>query len=111
MQIIHFGDREVRVQGSPWALFLYDQEFSTETTCFFSDLERSADPVFLLKCAWAMAKCYADSIKDPLFPPFKEWMQSLDISMQANAPWTQEVVSALNAEVFRSNNHSGEESE
>ena len=101
MRMITIGGQTIGVQGGAWAPFLYDQEFSTETTCFFTDLSRSPDPVFLLKVAWAMAKTY-----DETFPPFEQWAKTLNISMQAGAPWTQEVVAALNAEVFRSTDDS-----
>lgn len=96
MQYITIGDQRIGVQGGAWAPYLYDQTFGTEKTCFFTDLNRSADPVFLLKIAWAMARTY-----DKSFPNFEEWIQTLNISMQEGAPWTQEVVQALNAEVFR----------
>lgn len=106
MRSVKIGDSEIGVQGGPWALVLYEREFKPDHPDFFSDVHRYApnpiegrnfaDPMFLLRCLWAMAKNADDA-----FPPFERWTKSLDISLQENEPWTLEVVSALNAEIFR----------
>lgn len=108
MQTIHFTkDLEVSVQGSPWALILYQREFSDENgkADFYEDfnesfkkLERSdvIDVPFFLQAVWAMAKNADDDI-----PPFDEWARSLDFPMDVNAEWLKEAQSAIIAEIFR----------
>lgn len=113
MLTIHFSDEyEQSVQGSPWALMLYQREFKDDgkNADFYADfvgfLETiediragnafSVDFTFLLKTAWAMAKNADDSI-----PDFETWARESDISMDPSAPWMMEVQDAIFAELFR----------
>lgn len=99
MKYVHIGGESVPLQGGAWSTVLYDREFGSDGG-FFNDLQKGVNPVFLLKAAWSMARSFDDR-----FPNFEDWVKSLDISelsMQTNAPWTQEVISVLNAETFRS---------
>lgn len=122
MKTIHFGDGyELSVQGSPWALILYQREFQTQdgkNADFYADLAEFLqglginedgeqiedkkgpsliDPFFLLKICWAMAKNYDDTL-----PSFKEWAREAPIPMHKTAPWMMEVQAAFLAEIFRS---------
>lgn len=111
MRTVQLGETEISVQGGPWALVLYEREFSPEHPDFFDDAHKyspnealgrfSADPMFLLRCCWAMARNANDA-----FPTFEMWAKSLDIPIYEGAPWTNEVISALNAEIFRSSESS-----
>ena len=107
MRKVSIGEENVSVQGGVWALVLYEREFAPDHGNFFDDVKTYAanpmegrmfaSPLFLLRCLWAMARN-----ADETFPCFDEWAKSLDIPMQEGAPWTNEVISALNAEIFRS---------
>lgn len=115
MKIIHLGDENVSVQGSPWALFLYNREFSTDESRadwhedfqaaykdFVEDGAR-VDPLFLLKTCWAMASNYDDTT-----PDFEDWLRPLDIGIGMNEPWIWEVHDAIFAELFRVEANSGQ---
>lgn len=122
MRTIKLGSAEVRAQGSPWALFIYQREFATQDgpADWYADYEAAfsrareaprdeegrvdvarflagIDPIFLLKTLWAMARNADDAV-----PAFEEWAPSLDgVSMAPVATWKLEVNSAINAELFR----------
>lgn len=108
MRTIHFSpEYAMSVQGSPWALILYQREFADDQgNCdWYADfgqlhetmLEKGRfDCMFLLKTAWAMGKCYDDDL-----PSFDDWARNLDCSMVADAPWLKEVFEAIFAEIFR----------
>ena len=101
MRIIKIGEQDISVQGGPWALVLYEREFSPEHSDFFEDAKKYCpaddlpNPMFLLRIAWAMARNADDS-----FPPFDRWAKSLDVSLQKGSDWSGEVISAINAEIF-----------
>lgn len=108
MREINLGNEVVSVQGSPWALFLYNREFSTneERADWHSDFQKAyagftqdsarVEPLFLLKTCWAMAKNQDDSI-----PSFETWLKPLDIGIGMDQPWVWEVNDAIFAELFR----------
>ena len=114
MQTIHFSDEyEQSVQGSPWALMLYQREFKDEegkNADFYADWvdyliaiddaqngkSATIDVMFLIKTAWAMAKNADDSV-----PNFETWARESAISMEPGAPWMTEVQTAIFAEIFR----------
>ena len=116
MRKVTLGEKEISVQGGPWALVLYEREFAQDHPDFFDDLQKYAanplegrlfaSPLFLLRCLWAMARNADDN-----FPMFDEWTKSLDVPLQEGAPWTNEVISALNAEIFRSSESESEGSD
>lgn len=107
------------LQGSPWALFIYQREFGTSWHDDYDAAFKEAgkvledksvtdpaqrginfmskvDPLFLLKTAWAMARNNDDS-----FPGFEEWVKTLDCPMTPISGWKFGVNSAINAELFR----------
>lgn len=122
MLTVHVGSEETSVQGSPWALFIYQREFAEggKKADWYADYERAyskvaelptnddgtfenplkfieaIDALFLLKTAWAMAKNADDAT-----PPFEEWARGIDASLAPIAPWKLEVNAAINAELFR----------
>lgn len=112
MRQIQLGDAVVSVQGGPWALFLYNGEFSEDgkKANWYEDRERGLvlnedgtmerDPLFLLKTLWAMAANAAE-IDGGKFPRFEDWARPLEIPMEPGAPWVAEVVAAIFAEIFR----------
>lgn len=106
-RVVSLDSGDVSAQGGPWALHLYQREFSepgskadwyADYVAAFSDfaIEGNVDPFFLLKTLWAMARNADDSV-----PSYQKWLESVDCSMALNEPWQLEVVSAINAEIFR----------
>lgn len=121
MRTVHLGNVEISAQGSPWALFLYQREFSTpDKQCsWYEDYDAAhkdykasedkqveavnrlsaLDNMFCLKTLWACAASVDDSL-----PPFEQWLKSLadaDIPMVALPLWKMEVSVLINAEIFR----------
>lgn len=109
MRTINLGNQKVSVQGSPWALFIYQREFVNDegkhadwyedfdgNVVANEDLLLYVSPLFALKTCWAMARNHDDDI-----PGFDEWARPLEISMHPNASWIGEVVDAIFAELFR----------
>lgn len=119
MRAVNLGGVEISAQGSPWALFVYQREFSTpdEKCSWYADYDEARaefeptgdeqadaikavggmDPLFCLKTLWSCAKCADDAV-----PPFEPWMRSLEgVSMSPYAPWKLEVMALINAEIFR----------
>ena len=129
MRTIHLGDVEVKAQGSPWAIFLYQREFSTpDKPCSWYDdyesttatpMESTAedekvrreenvvysvealDCMFCLRTLWACAACHDERNT----PPFETWLKSMSektaISMAKFSLWKLEVSALINAEIFR----------
>lgn len=129
MRIIHLGDVEVCAQGSPWALFLYQREFSTpdHKVSWYDDYrdttedwqqsqsddaeQRQAenivnsvsamDAMFLLKTLWACAACHDEANT----PSYEKWLKKVsadgDIPMAPFSVWKMEVSALINAEIFR----------
>ena len=116
MREIHFGDEVIRVQGSPYAGYLYNTEFTSDDKRadwhrdFFSSMHDGEvvhiEPMFLLKTCWAMARCHDDA-----FPPFETWIRGLDVGMRLNEPWIMEVYQAIFAEMFRNSEETTETDE
>lgn len=121
MRTVHLGNVEVSAQGSPWALFLYQREFSTpDKQCsWYEDYDAahrphevsedeqveavnrlsSLDNVFCLKTLWACAASIDESL-----PPFEQWLKSLvgaGVPMVALPLWKMEVSVLINTEIFR----------
>lgn len=117
MKTIHFSDDyEMQVQGSPWALHLYQNEFAVDgvKADFYGDLEnyfacyeehKPVDVIFLLKIAWAMGKNADDDL-----PNYEDWLRDLDVSACATEPWIDEISGAMMGELFRPRMANGEKS-
>lgn len=117
MRKINLGNVEVRAQGTPWALLIYQREFSTaEKKCsWYEDYAASqvvgmdddlpqvykavagCDAVFLLKTLWVCAYACED-----VAVGFDEWVKGLEgVSMAPFSVWKMEVLALINAELFR----------
>jgi hypothetical protein len=101
MREVTIGDYTFPVEGSAWALMVYADSFGAD---LLQDAVREyiGKPVnvsFLLKCAWAMAKGYSDTI-----PAFDQWIKGLGKINLTDATrldgWAGEVDKAISTELF-----------
>ena len=129
MRVIHLGDVEIQAQGSPWAVFLYQREFSTpdHKVSWYEDYEQTTDDfeysqaddatqrqtenivrsvsaldaMFCLKTLWACAACHDEAHT----PPYEKWLKQVsaegDIPLSPFSSWKLEVSALINAEIFR----------
>lgn len=115
---LKIGTAEFEAQGSPWAAWLYLEEFygaEMDAHDWYEDWVRAVSGVkgsgrinmmFLLRTAWAMVKCADDSA-----PGFEGWLRGLDCSCRPGDPWVTEVLGAISAEMFRQPGEDGEAGE
>ncbi|NGM16953.1 hypothetical protein GMI70_02840 [Eggerthellaceae bacterium zg-893] len=112
---IKAGREEVRVQASPWALFVYAREFGSDWYADYEaafrdvpdsevsdgevlnlgDVVKAIDGLFLLKTLWACAKNADDGI-----PGFEAWARGVRLDMSPYAVWKLEVNALINADLF-----------
>ena len=124
MRTIHIAGKELHAQGSPWAVFLYQREFSTadEKCSWYEDYERSThdfepvedketnvvnsvsalDSMFCLKTLWACVAAVDETVAARQFEP---WLKELstngeDVPMTPFSLWKLEVSALINAEIF-----------
>ena len=101
MQCAHVWGRDIEMQGSPWTLVVYREEFGGD---LLSDVVEAfkRDPMALddfLRFAWAMCRTADDSAGG-----YEEWCRSFpefDLSDGKGSAFASVTVSAMNAELFR----------
>ena len=101
MQRAHVWGRDIEMQGSPWTLVIYREEFggdllSDVVSAFKGETLELAD---FLRFCWAMCRTADDSV-----PGFQEWcagFPEFDLSDGKGSVFASVVVSAMNAELFR----------
>ena len=101
MQRASVWGRDIQMQGSPWTLVVYREEFGGD---LLSDVVEAfkREPMSLddfLRFCWAMCRTCDDDV-----PGFEEWCRSFpefDLSDGKGSAFASVVVSAMNAELFR----------
>ena len=99
-----FG-REVEMQGSPYTLLVFKNEFEEDLSQHVDRLQRQlkeneVDIEGYLRVAWAMARTYDDKV-DYYDRWLEEFPDEFDFTADGRLETFSVIVSAMNAELFR----------